>query len=246
MTSDYNWRNRHWTPANLVRLIQLWHQEIPIDAIAAELGDWCSAGAVTQRAAKMELGPRPQSQREWVLWPPEHCDFLEAQWITGTSAAKIALLINAKFRSNYTRSAIIGKAHRMKLPTHGRCTQNAGVRNKVQNTMLRQRAASVSLLKAHRKPPVAFPRVEAVKVLPDPKRPCMTAWEALEPTSCRYMEGEPNGAHAYCGHETVPGKAWCDVHLRRVYLQVDVRRRKSEWTDTTKQKIAELKRIMAD
>jgi GcrA cell cycle regulator len=49
-------------------------------------------------------------------WPEEQFEYLKAVWSEGVSGSEAAKLINAKFRTTYTRNAVIGKVHRSDLP----------------------------------------------------------------------------------------------------------------------------------
>src|SRR5271157_2699667 len=48
-------------------------------------------------------------------WPVEHCEALRQGLASGMSFSKVADAINARFRTDYSRSAAIGRARRMGL-----------------------------------------------------------------------------------------------------------------------------------
>jgi hypothetical protein len=58
--------------------------------------------------------------------------------------------------------------------------------------------------------------------------------------------GDPLADFGYCGKPVIPGQSWCPGCKARAYIQLDVRRRKAEWTDETKNKIKELQRLIND
>jgi GcrA cell cycle regulator len=53
-----------------------------------------------------------------TVWPPALETQLIEFWNQGMSASLIAKELNKEFKSQLTRNAVIGKAHRLKLPSH--------------------------------------------------------------------------------------------------------------------------------
>jgi hypothetical protein len=166
-------------------------------------------------------------------------------WGKGVSASQISTLINQKFKSNYTRSAVIGKAHRMHLAPHNLSTMGKdrpGRQNRKINASLRRQVAQ----KPRTAPLVAFPALPLPEPTKMPERALWVSWEALEAGQCHMVWGDPLHDFGYCGKPVIPGQSWCPGCKARVYVQIDVRRPKREWTDETKNKIAELQKIIAE
>src|SRR4051812_3642397 len=53
-------------------------------------------------------------------WAPQHCDALKQFVAAGLSFSEAAAALNEKFGTAYTRSAVIGRAKRMKLVVRAR------------------------------------------------------------------------------------------------------------------------------
>jgi GcrA cell cycle regulator len=236
----YTHRNRHWTPAHVRTLQRLWKLGYTIEAISDRLFPGCTPGAIRHKAYHLCLQPRECDVQS--RWTPAIEAVLVDRWKAGISAARIALEIKTAFEIEFTRSSIIGKAHRLKLPAHklGNLEkQGAGHANRKINARLRKAAQ-----KPQGAPLTAFP----VLPLPTPSQePDRALWVNLEDLKgCAWVYGDPLRDHGYCGCETVPGKSYCLEHFRRIYIQLDVRRPKKQWDNETKEKIKELQRIIAE
>ena len=238
----YTWKNRSWTPAHVRTLQRLWKLGYTIEAIADRLFPGCTPGSVKHKAYHLCLQPRECDVQS--RWTPQIEAVLVDRWKNGISAAKIALEIETTFEITFTRSSIIGKAHRLRLQPHklgNLCKQGAGHDNRRINARLRkaaQKPQGASL--------VAFPVLPLPTPSEQPERALWVAWEALEPGQCRMVWGDPLADFGYCGKPAIPGQSWCPGCKARVYIQLDVRRRKAEWSDDTKIKIRELQRLIND
>jgi hypothetical protein len=230
-----------WTKEQVKSLIRLWHLGLKAETIAERLGPDITAQAVRNKAARLVL---PARHHDWGPWRPEVEQYLRDRWAEGWSGGKIAEGILQQWQIKLTRSAVIGKAHRMRLGPHANSRPGgmSGVRK-----MQRKGQRNVSAVwKPVGKPLAAF----KVEPLPMPQgEPDRTSWvplSELETHSCRWVWGDPAEDHGYCGRECVPGKSYCAGHLQRAYLPVTTLKRRKDWDSDTQIKIRELQRIIAD
>lgn len=231
----YSYRNGQWTPEKTATLTRMWKQGYRLEAIADECQT--TPTAVRQKVERLGLPPREENIGNWK---PEVTKLLQDRWAEGYSASVIADEIQRTYDLPITRNAVIGKARRLNLESRkGGRTDDPGIKNRRLNVRLRKVRS-----KPHGRPLVAFPVVPLPKAAPDPDPASWIKFEALAPTGCRWLHGDPLGHHGYCGLEAVPGKAWCHHHLARVYIQLDVRRPKKQWDEETKNKIRELRELI--
>ena len=235
----YTYKNRHWTPAHVRTLQRLWKLGYTIEAIADRLFPGCTPGSVKHKAYHLCLQPRECDVQS--RWTPQLEALLTDRWKAGISAARIAIEIKTVYEVDFTRSSIIGKAHRLRLPAHklgNICKQGAGHANRKINAQLRRAA-----LKPRTAPLAAIVASPLPAPTPEPDR---ASWVTLEAVGrgCKWIYGDPLNDHGYCGCETVPGKSFCLGHFQRAYIQLDVRRRKADWDDETKQKIKMLQELI--
>ena len=145
-------------------------------------------------------------------WAPEHAAALREYLAGGMSYAQIALAINAKFNTNYSRSAAIGRARRMGLASAerpGNWGKPPPKSEQASRRRLRERFAAMAKWFAPILEPVEMPKLRCVEV--DPRR--LTLIE-LEAGDCRYPYGGENEgeAYAFCGHPRVAGSSYCRPH----------------------------------
>jgi hypothetical protein len=238
----YTYKNRSWTPAHVRTLQRLWKLGYTIEAIADRLFPGCTAGSVKHKAYHLCLPPRECDVQS--RWTPQIEALLTDRWKAGISAARIAQEILTVYEVDFTRSSIIGKAHRLKLSPHALGnlgSAKAGHENRRINAKLRKGA-----LKPQRAPLAAFPVDPLPTPSEQPERALWVSWEALEHGQCKMIWGDPLADFGYCGKPVIPGQSWCPGCKARTYIQLDVRRRKAEWDDDTKTKIKELQRLIND
>ena len=153
-------------------------------------------------------------------WAPEHSDVLRDCLSRGMSYGQAASAINARFGTEFTRNAAIGRAKRLGLET-------ASVR-KVLPRRRRPARWGESVPKAPQKNAsrkVTHPTAPAALApAPEPVRPVklrcvgikprLLAFADLEPGDCRYpYGGEREGeAYAFCGHPRIPHSSYCRAH----------------------------------
>ena len=150
------------------------------------------------------------------IWAPEHSDALRDCLSRGMSYGQAASAINARFGTEFTRNAAIGRAKRLGLKT-------ASVRKALPNRRRPGRwgesAPKNPQKNALRKvsPPIPAPAPEPVKPVKlrcVGIKPRLLAFADLEPGDCRYpYGGEGEGeAYAFCGHPRIPRSSYCRPH----------------------------------
>lgn len=237
--TDYSYKNRQWTPEHVRTLKRLWKLGYLLEAIADRLYPGCTPGAVKSKAYHLSLPIRESDVAS--RWTPQIEKLLRDRWHEGVAAALIANEIGTVYEIMFTKSAIIGKAHRLKLAPHKAGSVQIGSKNASINARLRKMPS-----KPHTASHTAFPVQPPIKPTPTPDRASWVTWEALEPGQCRNIWGDPQGEFGYCGKPAIPNQSWCPGCKARVYIQIDTRLRKKDWSDDTKEKIKELQRIIAD
>ena len=142
-------------------------------------------------------------------WSREHCDALRELHAKGLSFAEIAERINGRFKTDYTRSAAIGRARRMRLvdPERPKLPPKAAPR-RVQETQER-RVPSSPWPKQVLEPAKPF-KLRCVEI--DPRHLSLID---LERGDCRYPYGgdEEGEAITFCGHPQRRGSSYCSAHF---------------------------------
>ena len=155
-----------------------------------------------------------------VIWDQTKVDTLKTLWAKGLSASQVAREMGIK-----SRSAIIGKVHRLCLPYRTTITRFYGT-----GRPARERDAAIRLKLSQRSAPrrVTF---ASGPLPPEPPRPAKLFKLAdMEDHQCRYVFGDPRGSHAwgYCGCSTAPGSSYCIGHHAKVYAGVPVRSKSAD------------------
>jgi GcrA cell cycle regulator len=152
-----------------------------------------------------------------IVWTPEHCAALREYHAGGMSFAEIAGAINAKFKTDYSRSATIGRARRMglsspkrsgdvprhwpKLPPRAKKPRLGKPRERHAPDLMRRTPVSER---------VEQPRLRCVEVVPR-----HLSLVDLEPGDCRYpCGGDAEGeAITFCGHPRREDSSYCTPHF---------------------------------
>jgi GcrA cell cycle regulator len=147
-------------------------------------------------------------------WAPAHSDALRNFVAKGMSYAEAAQAINARFRTDYTRSAALGRARRLGL----------GPENRQQPSL----QAIPAVGQAPARPCPADPRPLGLPWPVPPfkgRKPIKLRSVAIEPRhlsltdlesgDCRYPYGgeEEGEAITFCGHPRRSGSAYCTPHF---------------------------------
>ena len=134
-----------------------------------------------------------------MAWTNELIHELTQLWDAGYSASHIGK------RLGVSKNAVIGKAHRLKLPA-----RPSPIRAERAVPRLRPPAPKVAL-----KP---RPALEVVPK-PEPKPQPKPVRRRAGGPSCLWPIGDPGDpAFHFCGEPSVPGKPYCDSHCARAYV----------------------------
>jgi len=150
-------------------------------------------------------------------WGPEHCDALREYRAKGMSYSQIAVAINAKFGTAYSRNATIGRARRMGLAGPARPRELPGHWPKRP-----PKAKAPSRRKPQGRRAAEFPRpmpifqrvdtapLRCVEIVPRHLR-----LVDLEAGDCRYPYGgdEEGEAITFCGYPRREGSSYCAPHF---------------------------------
>lgn len=135
-------------------------------------------------------------------WTDERMQTLVTLWEAGQSAAVIA-----KALGGVSRSAVIGKAHRLRL---GKRVTVKDLRNRQSLRTTRAHTARKAKL-----PPRSHWPVVPVVSRPDVGGPVSRNKTLLdlEPHECRWPYGDEI-PYVFCGHGVAPGLSYCPHHAR--------------------------------
>jgi GcrA cell cycle regulator len=151
-------------------------------------------------------------------WTSERTALLIRLWKDGVSAGLIARKLG-----QVTRSAVIGKVHRLGLSGRSTIKQLPTC-----NGFLKKPSRPI---KIPNPPKVAFvkptpPKPRVVAILFDAPEPRMLPLEALRDNECHFPIGDPlKGGFGFCGHPKERG-AYCAAHGAIAYRIPEKRRRK--------------------
>lgn len=218
-----------WTPTAKARLTELWaDQEITIKQMAAilfmEFGHSWSEQSIGWKAQSLKL-PRRHVQ---TIWTKDLETQLTERWRSGELVRVISDLLFKASGIRFTKSAVIGKAHRLGLEKHRKANRvfaNALERARHKTTLKREWARTNRGRKnelnrasyARTKERQAAPLIEDYAI-PTPQR--KTIFE-LSPHDCRWPVGEPKSdLFFFCGAVAEDDKPYCPSHCRRAYVEI--------------------------
>lgn len=172
-----------------------------------------------------------------ALWTDDRVDMLRRMWAAGASAAQIAVALDC----GLSRSAVIGKAARLKLERRVSVVHRAG-RPKVAPPELtrsvRKIETKVGVVLSDARPPkepAARSILQTMSPLPTSSpveqppagKPVKLAQLDAAFRKCRWIvHRDPArvGRDLYCGAPTVPGRSWCGHHNDLVCDRSSLRR----------------------
>ncbi len=169
-------------------------------------------------------------------WPQDHTERMTALWNEGLSGAQVAHALNLEFRTSYSRSAVIGRIHRMGLPKRPKDTWLVG-----QRIESRRRAGAARIARANAPPkpkPEPKPRhvylryamtAPVAPVLPSTlqspappppppveDKPGLATVLSIQSHMCRWPIGDPQDADfTLCGQRKADGGPYCAGHAAR-------------------------------
>jgi GcrA cell cycle regulator len=148
---------------------------------------------------------------EPIDWAPEHSGALRELFARRLSFASIAAVINRKFNTAYSRSAVLGRARRMGLAGTDRLSPC------VQPRL--DRLGEIHLVEpASPKPPWPVPpfkETRPVELRCVEIEPRHLSLVELDDGDCRYPYGgdEEGDTITFCGHPRRPGSSYCAPHF---------------------------------
>jgi len=146
-------------------------------------------------------------------WAPEHSGALRELFALHLSFARIAAVINRKFNTGYSRSAVLSRARRMGLAGNDRSGLAPGAQPRLDRPGEVHLVQSTSPKFPWPVPPVKETKpVELRCVEIDPRHLSLIE---LEPGDCRYPYGGDDEGEAitFCGHPRRPGSSYCTPHF---------------------------------
>jgi GcrA cell cycle regulator len=152
-----------------------------------------------------------------MSWTPEQSLALREYLAAGLSFSRAADALNARFGGTFTRSAVIGRARRMKLPVcappeRGPRPPKAKKITAAKVPVRKSHDSRAGGAKAAAPPPKA---AEPVKLRCVGIQPRLVGLDELGEADCRYpyggdREGEPI---TFCGHPRYRGSSYCAPHF---------------------------------
>lgn len=132
-------------------------------------------------------------------WTAEQDAVLKQSWTAGLTATQIMAEI-----PGFSRSAICGRVHRLKLPSRRRAGVNAGSATGVVRRKPRRDTP----------PPMQFTCREAQDLPPDTSEHAVSFFDA-QPGQCRWPIGDTSNLDTFrfCGCGCVPDKSYCRRHF---------------------------------
>jgi GcrA cell cycle regulator len=155
------------------------------------------------------------------MWTEERKELLKKLWLEGYSASQVAAQLGG-----VTRSAVIGKLHRLGVTRAGTVRRAANPN-------------AVRTARIVRSKPIPKPRL--VYVAPKENEPLEPLGETIDKAKygqCLWIEGDPKQDGRICGRET-GGHAYCQHHRAAVYVPTKKREVKH---DRTQERITQLVR----
>ena len=170
-----------------------------------------------------------------MIWDDDkNIEMLERLWGDGLSASQVASQLSVATGKTVSRSAVIGKVHRLRLAGRDTATRNI-TRVYRKSKKSKPKPASSNLPGQPAKPRVsaataALAALDGAKpdlyvaavyeelVIPLDKRKTVGT---LEECDCRWPIGDPQHEDFhFCGHGKVEGLPYCEFHSRRAYRPV--------------------------
>jgi GcrA cell cycle regulator len=150
-----------------------------------------------------------------VSWTEERVELLQKLWSEDSSASQIA----AELGGGISRSAVMGKIHRLGLCGRGHTTSVVKQERKKQFTGSRlYRLATIGSFALRARPktvPEREPKIFEPVVVPVAK---MLTVAALTQHTCKWPIGDNrDGGFRFCGHDTLAGVPYCRYHTTIAY-----------------------------
>lgn len=211
-----------FTSKGIERLKELGAQNVSPQVIAQELG----ANPLTVCRKLNEMGF--SRARNSDVWSPERVERLKTLWAQGYSAGFIANDLGL-----VTRSAVLGKIHRLGLSGRVTATRIVDRRRAEARAKERQRQR-MPKVEPKRNPQAmrwgktpSLVALEPAPLPPEPQKPDkLVSFEGLKEGMCRFIFGDPRTKdHGYCGCQTAAGSSYCPGHNHMCFQAPQPRRR---------------------
>lgn len=126
------------------------------------------------------------------IWTENRIAELGQLWREGLSTAEIGR------RLGISKNAVVGKAHRLNLPSRP---------SPIRNPPLRM---------------APRPQPEPEVITPPP--PKVVSMKGQRGPTCQWPHGHPGSANFhFCGEQAAPGKPYCEAHIQQAYVQAKSR-----------------------
>lgn len=174
-------------------------------------------------------------------WPPEAIDMLRELRGAGMSCSQVAARLSAKFGHPLSRSAVIGKAHRLNIEGPSRIAVDAvakieRARNAPPKKFLSSRERIMPDAVATRRV-VDLIRAEKREAAPAPNHsnpddlaasPCCLI--DLRSSSCRWPMNvkAPDGQALFCNNDKLDSGSYCEGHAKRAFSRVINREQRAD------------------
>jgi len=170
-------------------------------------------------------GPQVRSMRRYATspWTQARIELVKVRWSQGVSAQRIA----RELGDDITRSAVIGKVHRLGIV---QTSPNSGSRRSESRSVRRAARRRHDVLSggagSGRERPTwacdAEPYVDDPRADADIPVAQRRAFLELSSRACRWPVGDPGRCDFFfCGAEAFPGKPYCVAHCARAYQPED-------------------------
>lgn len=169
-----------------------------------------------------------------VDWTPDQVEVLTRAAKDGHSSSEIAAMLNAKFGTARTRNSVIGKCLRMgvifgcrKSPRYA--TTNKGhktksIKHKSILDRFKPKVDGNPVVRALFESDGFVPPKEEIEIPLSERKSLMDLTE----TCCRWPIGDPQeDDFHFCNRDKVHGLPYCEVHARRAFQPMPVRKKPS-------------------
>ena len=187
----------------------LYAQGVSMLDISADL----SVGHDTVRRWRKELGLplRDNGFQSTGQWDGAAKARLAELWGENLSGQQIAEVMSREFSRNYTKNAVTGQAHRMKLPQ-----RESPIKRGVTPKRKRRDTSKVrQALKTENCASEPAVRFGTWSMAGGGRFASQSGYK-----TCQWLHGCPKDRH-FCGKPTVGGSSWCEEHYRIVFPPSD-------------------------
>lgn len=173
--------------------------------------------AMTKAERQAEQRRSPRVVARAVEWDEHRIAELTRLWADGNSATEIA----NELGGGLTRSAVLGKVHRLKLPK--RLTLNFAVPKPKHHGNRGQPKANAIIARKARKSADLVPAPTIAEPAADEPAVTSNVIKLIDLTkdTCRFPIGDPKvKGFGFCGHPPKDGKVYCAEHAAIAYAGV--------------------------